>query len=294
MRDTFHIPYQLLRHAWCIEAQVEVGVLRLDQMGGVINGNKWFKLVYQLEEVQKLHKKGIITYGGAYSNHIYATAMACSHLGIEAVGIIRGEETLPLNPVLAAAQAKGMYLHYIDRTTYRQKHLPEIKKQWLALYPDFYEIPEGGANHQAVVGCSLIPTYVPVPFDYIVCACGTGSTLAGLITGIAPGQTAIGISVLKGGDFLREAVQQFVLPIRQEKLPCWDIQTSYHFGGYAKQSPELSAFIRFCKTTWDLPIEPVYTAKMFFGLFDLIRKGYFPKGSRIVAVHTGGLVPLYG
>ncbi|HAI77439.1 MAG TPA: 1-aminocyclopropane-1-carboxylate deaminase [Microscillaceae bacterium] len=293
MRNPFHIPYQLLYHPWFADAQVQLGVLRLDQMEGIVRGNKWFKLLHVFEDVQKNEKRGIITYGGAYSNHIYATAMACNHLGLKSVGIIRGEETLPLNPVLAAAKAQGMYLHYINRATYRQKHVSEIKEQWLALYPDFYEIPEGGANHQAVTGCSLIPTYVPVPFDYIVCACGTGSTLAGLITGIAPAQTAIGISVLKGGDFLREAVRQFVLPIRQENLPVWEIQTSYHFGGYAKQSSELSAFVQFCKTTWNLPVEPVYTAKMFFGLCDLIRKGYFPKGSHIAAVHTGGLVPLY-
>ncbi len=251
-------------------------------------GNKWRKLNYNLQQARHNHQHTLLTFGGAWSNHIYATAAAGKYFGFKTIGLIRGENTTPLNPTLGFARDCGMQVDYLDRKTYRNKHKPEFIQSLKHRYGDFYLLPEGGSNQLALTGCREIVTDIKQPFDVICCACGTGATLAGIISALQPRQQAIGFSALKGGQFLNREISQFLAPLKNRHSN-WHIETAYHFGGYARTSDRLFQFIRFFEQQYHIPLDCVYTAKMFYGLFDLIKTGYFPDGSRIVAIHTGGL-----
>lgn len=269
-------------------------VKRIDQIHKNISGNKWYKLKYNLEKAKSLGYKCILTFGGAYSNHIYATSAACNLLQIKNIGIIRGEEHLPLNPTLSFAKTQGMELHYIDRSLYREKYSQEFIYELKKQFGDFYLIPEGGTNELAVKGCSEIPSTIDIDFDFICTPVGTGGTLAGLICGINASQKAFGFSVLKGGDFLIENVKTLTEYFGNKGSTNWDINLDYHFGGYAKLNDELVRFVKKFEIDNNIQLEPIYTGKMFYGIYDLIRKEYFPEGSKIVALHTGGLQGLDG
>lgn len=255
-----------------------------------ISGNKWRKLKYNLQQAKAENHDTLLTFGGAYSNHIHATAATGKAFNFKTIGIIRGEETLPLNPTLQFAQAQGMQLHYIDRQTYRKKNEETFIETLKEKFGRFYLLPEGGTNSFALKGCTEIVEEITIPFDYICCACGTGGTLSGIIMGLKENQNAIGFSALKG-NFLTKEVQR-LLP--KNASANWHIQTAYHFGGYAKHKPPLLDFMRNFKEQYDIPLEPLYTGKMLYGIFDLIDKRYFPEGSTIVAIHTGGLQGLAG
>ena len=276
------------------ENKIKLFIKREDLIDPEISGNKWFKLRYNLLEAKKLGHKKILTFGGAYSNHIYSTAAAGKKFGFETIGVIRGEEHLPLNPTLSFAKDCGMKFHYLDRKSYKNKYDELIVKSLKNEYDDFYLVPEGGSNSLAVKGCSEIIPRINKKFDFICTACGTGGTLAGMVLGLNSNAKAIGFSVLKGGNFLNNNVKNFLSIFNQNNLINWEINLDYHFGGYAKVTDELLEFCHEFTDKHNIEIEPIYTGKMLFGIFDLIKKKYFPKGSTIIALHSGGLQGLKG
>ncbi|MBC5775993.1 1-aminocyclopropane-1-carboxylate deaminase/D-cysteine desulfhydrase [Pontibacter sp. KCTC 32443] len=282
-------PLQQLQHPLLQEHELTLWVKREDLLHPHISGNKWRKLKYNLQEAKAQVKETILTFGGAYSNHIAATAAAGAEFGFKTIGIIRGEEHLPLNPTLQFATQQGMELQYISREAYRQKNEPAFLTELATKYNQPYIVPEGGTNQLAVKGCTEIIEDIPIDFDVICCASGTGGTIAGIIAGLAGERQVLGFPALKGGAFLKEEIEQLVYTYSGQHYQNWQLITDYHFGGYAKIKPELLEFIREFQEQHQIPLEPVYTGKMFYGIFDLISKGYFPKGTRIVAVHTGGL-----
>jgi 1-aminocyclopropane-1-carboxylate deaminase len=287
-------PLTEINDARLFESKINLFIKREDLIDPEISGNKWFKLKYNLLEAKKLGYKKILTFGGAYSNHIYSTAAAGKKFGFETIGVIRGEEHLPLNPTLSFAKDCGMKFHYLDRKSYRNKYDEPTVKSLENEYGDFYLVPEGGSNSLAVKGCSEIIPRIIKKFDFICTACGTGGTLAGMVLGLNSNAKAIGFSVLKGGNFLNNNVKNFLSIFNQINLINWEINLNYHFGGYAKVTDELLEFCHEFTDKHNIEIEPIYTGKMLFGIFDLIKKKYFPEGSTIIALHSGGLQGLKG
>lgn len=276
------------------EKQIKLFIKREDLTDDFISGNKFYKLKYNLIEADKLGYKTLLTFGGAFSNHIHATAAAGKKYGFKTIGVIRGEEHLSLNPTLSSAQENGMIIEYLDRTSYRNKYDENLINRLKNKFGDFYLIPEGGSNHLAVKGCAEIIPQIKTKFDFVCTACGTGGTLSGLILGLNSNAKAIGFSVLKGGNFLNNNVKNFLSGFEKENLSNWQIVFDYHFGGYAKINSGLINFCRNFKSRHNIEIEPIYTGKMLYGVFDLIQKDYFPQHSVIVAIHTGGLQGLRG
>ena len=287
-------PLQLLQDPLFLEKNVTVYLKREDLLHPTISGNKWRKLKYNLLAAKEQKKRTLLTFGGAYSNHIAAVAAAGKEYYFTTVGFIRGEEHPPLNPTLAFAASCGMQLHYLDRETYRHKNQPEFIHQLEQKYPDAYLLPEGGTNVLAVLGCTEIVAEITNSFDYICCAAGTGGTLAGIIAGLNGEKKIIGFPALKGADFLQTEIADLIKSYNGEAYQNWHLETDYHFGGYAKVKSELLQFISYFKDQHGIQLEPIYTGKMLFGLYDLIRQDYFETGSRIIAVHTGGLQGLAG
>lgn len=264
-------------------AGVRLLIKREDLNHPLVSGNKWWKLKYNLAEARTQNKKTLLTFGGAYSNHIYATAAAAAELGFKSIGIIRGEETLPLNSTLSFAKQQGMSLHYVSRELYRTKTSAQFMDALEQQFGDFYLIPEGGTNILAVKGATEFAQTLNTDFDYVCCPVGTGGTLAGLINGL-PGKKVIGFSVLKGGEFLTEEIQALT-----SVKGNWNVVSDYNFGGYAKTNSALEQFIRTFEANHAIPLDQVYTGKMMAGIYDLIQKGHFVKGNTILAIHTGGL-----
>lgn len=252
-----------------------------------IPGNKWRKLKYNVFAAQQQGYSRLLTFGGAYSNHVRATAAAGHYLGLSTLGVIRGEEHVSLNWSLGYAVGLGMQLSYMDRQTYRRKHEPAIIAGLREKHGDFYLLPEGGSNALAVRGCAELPAELGVDFDVICCPVGTGGTLAGIAASLGPEQRALGVAVLKGGQFLTGDVAELQ---RQEYAAVstnWSIEYGFHFGGFAKSTPELHAFIDDFKRRHDLRLDWIYVAKMMYGVFALIEQGMFAPQSVIVAVITG-------
>jgi 1-aminocyclopropane-1-carboxylate deaminase len=282
------------------DAGVELYTLRLDLMHPWVNGNKWFKLKYNLLEAKQKQIKTLLTFGGAYSNHIFATAAAGNLFGFQTIGVIRGEETLPLNPTLNFAVEQGMQIVYLDRKTYQQKNTKGVEEELRQRFGKVFLIPEGGYNLNGVRGCTEIIQNTE-RFDTICLACGTGTTLAGIALSLKQEQRIIGFPVLKNGNFIRQDIENLLknylalnLPIPGDKSPSWELICDYHFGGYAKVNDELHIFKKRFEQTHNIPLDYVYTAKMFYGVMDLLQKGYFPNGNRLLLVHTGGLQGNYG
>lgn len=282
------LPIQEFNHPLALEHDIDLKVLRLDATHPEISGNKWFKLKYNLHEAKQLGFHKLLTYGGAFSNHIYAVASASKLFGFETIGVIRGEPHDDLNPTLRHATNCGMRLHYMDRETYRRKTEPEVLENLKSLFGEFYIIPEGGTNQLALKGAREITSHFTESFDYYCLPVGTGGTIAGIILGLKNQGQVIGFSALKG-DFLKGEVQQLLKNGGLENTLNWNLNTDYHFGGYAKTKVELLDFIREMETKYDLPLEPIYTGKMVYGVLDLIKQSYFLKGSKILMIHTGGL-----
>lgn len=267
------------------EAEVELFVKREDLNHPLVSGNKWWKLKYNLEEAKRSKHHTLLTFGGAYSNHIYATAAAAKALDFKSIGIIRGEASEKPSSTLLFAKEQGMQLEFVSREDYRNKTTEFFIADLQTKFGDFYFIPEGGTNALAIQGVEEFASKLKKEkkFDFICCACGTGGTLAGLIKGL-PEKKVIGFSSLKGS-FLNEEVSKWV----GNEYTNWRVINDYHFGGYARYNEELLKFCNDFEKTHLISVEHVYTAKMFYGLFDLIKKNYFPKGSKILALHTGGL-----
>ncbi len=276
------------------QKQVRFFSKREDLTDDFISGNKFYKLKYNLIEAENLGYKTLLTFGGAYSNHIHATAAAGKKYGFNTIGVIRGEEHLPLNPTLSSAQENGMIIEYIDRKSYRNKYDENLIQTLKEKFGDFYLIPEGGSNNLAIKGCAEIISSITTNFNFICSACGTGGTLAGLILGLNSKSFALGFSVLKGGAFLNQNIRTLLSHYQKENLNNFQINPDYHFGGYAKTNTELNNFCKQFYEQHDIHIEPIYTGKMFYGIYNLMSKNYFPPQNTIVAIHTGGLQGLQG
>ena len=277
-------PLQPLDDPDLAAAGVRLWLKRDDLIHPELPGNKWRKLKYNLEAAAG---RDLLTFGGAYSGHIRATAAAGHYFGLGTTGVIRGEPHEPLNWSLRYAVSRGMRLRYLDRQAYRRKSSPEVIAGLRRELGEFYLLPEGGSNALAVPGCAELPAEIGTGFDVICCPCGTGGTLAGIAAGLRPGQWAIGFSVLKGGQFLAAEVERLQRAALGRVAGDWRVECGFHFGGYARRTPELDAFIASFERRHGLTLDWVYVAKMMAGIFALARDGAFPPGTRIVAVITG-------
>jgi 1-aminocyclopropane-1-carboxylate deaminase len=272
------------------ETDVQLFIKREDLIHPFVSGNKFRKLKYNLSEAKSQEQETLLTFGGAFSNHIAAVAAAGRLHGFHTIGIIRGEELeskIDSNPTLRFAVENGMQLVFITRTTYREKTSETVITQLKEKFGRFYTIPEGGTNDLAVKGCAEIITETETDFDIVCCAVGTGGTIAGLSHGVHSHQQVLGFPALKG-DFLQKEIAKYTHKNN------WQLITEYHFGGYGKVSDELIAFINYFKQQTNIPLDPIYTGKMLFGIIDLIKNGHFAKQKRILAIHTGGLQGIEG
>jgi 1-aminocyclopropane-1-carboxylate deaminase len=267
---------------------IAVYVKRYDLMNPIWGGNKWFKLIEHVRLAQELHAPQILTFGGAYSNHIAATAALCHQLQIPCVGIIRGDGFDPNNHTLTRAQAAGMQLTFVSRTAYRSKNQPWFLEQLREKFGAFYNVPEGGADALGVLGAMRMVDKSLHKYTHLVVACGTGTTLAGIVAAAASHQTVIGIPVFKEGGFIAQETRNLLTQAGVVPTAKWHLQTAYGMGGYAKIPPEIIDFM----ARWDhhqLPLDPIYTAKAFRGLTQMVFEGHFEPGSSVVFIHTGGL-----
>ena len=272
------------------EKQVTLFLKREDLIHPYISGNKYRKLKYNLLEAEQQGLETVLTFGGAFSNHIAATAYAASEKGFKSIGIIRGEELEEKwmqNPTLNRAYANGMRFKFVSRERYRSKNergfLSDLKKE----FGDFHLIPEGGTNALAVKGCEEILSQTDADFDIITTCVGTGGTIAGLINSSKQHQHVIGFPALKG-DFLEQEIEKMVNNRR------WSLLLDYHFGGYGKITEALIRFINDFKKRTGIPLDPIYTGKMLYGLLDRVKHDTFVPGTKILAVHTGGLQGIDG
>ncbi len=273
-----------------------VHVLREDELHPEISGNKWRKLKYNVIKAQEVGYERLLTFGGAFSNHIAATAAAGKEYGLKTTGVIRGEYD-PGNPTLQFALKCGMELDFVSRSTYKERGSKAFTAALQEKHGSFFEIPEGGANFYGIAGCMEIPRTLNVSYDYAVLACGTGSTLAGIVAGNRGEirKEVVGIPVLKTSDGLRSDIEKQLWKIFvdddlvREYTNRFITVNDFHFGGYAKFTPELVNFINRCRAEYDLPLDLVYTGKAFYALMKLLENDYFGSDSKILFIHTGGL-----
>jgi 1-aminocyclopropane-1-carboxylate deaminase/D-cysteine desulfhydrase-like pyridoxal-dependent ACC family enzyme len=272
------------------EFGVELYIKREDRIHSYISGNKYRKLKYNLIEAETLGFNTLLTFGGAYSNHIAAVASVGATFGFKTIGIIRGEELkdkIKDNPTLRFAQSYGMQFKFVTRSDYREKASEAFIKDLKKEFGTFYLIPEGGTNTLAIKGCEEILTKRDKTFDYVCCAIGTGGTISGLINSSNPNQKVLGFPALKGA-FLSKDISKFV------NRNNWELITDYHFGGFAKITTELISFINKFKKEHHIPLDPIYTGKIIYGIIDMMYKNKFLKGTKILAIHTGGLQGIEG
>lgn len=292
--STFNSPIQPLLLDDLAPYEISIWIKRDDLLHAVVSGNKFRKLKYNLLDIAEKSTDTIVTFGGAFSNHIVATAYLAQQQQLRSVGIIRGEAPPQLNHTLRDAQQYGMELRFISRSAYAKKSESDFLSELEAVYPHATFIPEGGANELGVKGCEEIVTECQesTDFDYISVDCGTGATLAGMIRCLQPHQKAIGVQVLKGSDFISEEVGR--LNHHLGNTGTFEIWTDYHFGGYAKKNDDLVQFMRWFYERSGIQLDPIYTGKQVYAIIDQIKKGYFPKGSKIIITHTGGLQGIEG
>ncbi len=271
-------------------SKISVFIRREDLIHPIVSGNKFRKLKYNLLQAKAEKQQTLLTFGGAYSNHIAAVAFAGKENGFKTIGIIRGDELeskIAKNPTLKFAQECGMQFEFVTREDYLHKTEAGFLENLKNKFGSFYLVPEGGTNEFAVKGCEEILTEADSQYDFVCCAIGTGGTISGIINSILPHQKVLGFPALKG-DFLKDEIRNFA---RNEN---WELINDYHFGGYGKVNPELIAFMNLFYAENKVPLDPIYTAKMIFGVMDLIEKGYFPENSKILLIHTGGIQGIAG
>lgn len=279
-------PIQALQHPSLTQANLALDIKRDDLIHPFVSGNKWRKLKFNFKQCQAEDKDTLLTFGGAYSNHIAATAYAGNQMGVKTVGVIRGDEFNTLNTTLDFAQKNGMYLHFVSRSDYKKKSESYFLEELKALFGDVFIIPEGGANWYGVQGCYSILEEVNQPYDFICCAAGTGTTAAGIFNSKSDDQKLVVFPAIKGAE---ELINDIIKWKETPDLDTLAIITDYHFGGYAKLNNELINFANEFYLNHQIPLDLIYTAKMMYGLFNLIEKKYFPKNSRILVIHSGGL-----
>jgi 1-aminocyclopropane-1-carboxylate deaminase len=277
-----------LQHEMFNKKQINVSIIRLDKIHPVLSGNKLFKLHYFLQEAFRSHHKTILTFGGAYSNHLAATAYACKISGLKSIGIVRGEQPSQLSHTLQYCTENGMQLKFISRNDYFKKDEKIFLKNLISEFGQCTIIPEGGYHPLGAQGAAIIMDHLKErSFTHICCATGTATTIAGLLSVAENHQQIISIPVLKGINDIEKRI--LFLTENKANLNQLKILPGYHFGGYAKSSPGLFAFMNMLYQKYQLPTDFVYTGKMLSGIFDAIEKDFFPKGSSIACLHTGGL-----
>jgi 1-aminocyclopropane-1-carboxylate deaminase len=284
--STDRIPLTQLTAAWVHQHKVALTVLRADLIDAEISGNKYFKLLPNLQVARAQGHTTLLSFGGPWSNHLHALAAAGRRYGFRTIGLVRGEQSGLLTPCLQDAANWGMELHFVTRQDYRRKTEAAWLQTLVERFGPHYLIPEGGANLAGLQGCQHL---LPVGGDYshLLLACGTGTTLAGLVTVSAV--PVLGIQVLKGAGYLQQQISQMLQQHGQEATCEWQVLDDWHGGGYARMSAELLAFMRRFETDTGVPLEPVYSGKLMQALVGLIRQDYFPPGARLLVIHGGGL-----
>ncbi|MBS4042872.1 MAG: pyridoxal-phosphate dependent enzyme [Chitinophagaceae bacterium] len=282
MNETLKVPRIQQLQSFSSEFGVYIDVLRLDEIHPIVSGNKWYKLKYYLEDAKQQQKDTIVTFGGAYSNHILATAFACKHYGFKSIGIIRGEETTILSSTLKQAKSFGMDLHFVGRKEYL------YKEKLVEQFEQAYIIAEGGEGVLGIKGASTILDQVKIKkYNYIACAIGTGTMISGLLKATNRNQQCIGVNVLKGFEAVeRKIIYQIADDSVTNRLKIFN---EYHFGGYAKHPTALIEFMNYLWQREEMPTDIVYTSKLFYAVHDLLKQNHFESKSNILIIHSGGL-----
>lgn len=267
-------------------AGVRLGMLRLDTIHPLVSGNKWFKLKKNIQAAQAAHAEALLTFGGAYSNHLLATAAAAQAAGMASIGIVRGQPGPGTwSDTLKDCHSLGMDLVFASREIYSRKYddtyLAQLKEQ----YPRAWIIPEGGNNEAGRAGAAAITTYLPEDSTHVAVAIGTGTTFSGIRETLDPRIALLGFPAMKGGAYLEPELKQCLSGTRDN----WQLCTDYHFGGFARHTETLITFMNMFYDRYQVPLDFVYTAKMMYGITEMIRNGIFPPGSHIIGIHTGGL-----
>ncbi len=272
-----------------LKSHPKIFIKRDDEIHPLISGNKWRKLKYNLIEASRLGKNALLTFGGAYSNHIHATAAAGKLFGIKTIGIIRGEEYDPLNPTLSAAKKMGMEPHYLPRKIYRDRNDPDFQNELAEKFGAPYVVPEGGTNKFALKGVAELVDEIDIKYTHVCTAVGSGGTLAGVVSGLKGKAKAVGFPALKHGEYLSEIISALLKESDCGEFNNWELQTDFHQGGFAKVTDELIGFIMEFKRLNSIQLDYIYNGKMFFALRKLIEEKYFSERDVIIALHTGGL-----
>jgi len=281
-------PVQKIEDAVFSSQNLELYLKRDDLIHPLISGNKWRKLKYVLQEAQLQHKTHLVTFGGAFSNHLLATASAGATFNLKTTGFVRGENVQ--NDTLFMCRLLGMRLIFVDRESYQ--HKSELFNQNFKNDPEAFFIDEGGASALAAKGCSEMVDELTEKYDHLFCACGTGTTAAGIVNGLTNNNLSTqfhAVPVLKNAGWMQQEIEKYL--IKEASILN---HINYDFGGYAKTTPELVAFIRQFIAKTGILIDPVYTGKILFAVYDLAKKNHFKPGSKILAVHTGGIFGLLG
>ncbi len=284
--ENFSIKIEPLNNLLFNKRNVTVSMLRLDKIHPIVSGNKIFKLHYFLAEAKKSIHKKVITFGGAYSSHLAATAFACNEAGIQSIGFVRGEKPLKLSHTLLFCIENNMNLEYLDRSSYKKINDADFLKKLTNTYGEHTLIPEGGFSQQGTNGAAMVGNYFDKKkFTHVCCAVGTATTFAGLIMAVKNKTDVIGFSALK----ILYDINARLAKLKIDQANKYSFIEDYHFGGYAKKTPELISFMNLFYDNNKIALDFVYTGKMMFGVYDLIEKDYFSAGSKILCIHTGGL-----
>jgi len=290
-------PLQKIDHPLFQQHGVELYIKREDLVHAQISGNKWYKLKYNLQHAKDQGFSRLVSFGGAFSNHLHAMAYAGNRFGFETIGFVRGERSELLNPTLADVEQWGMQLKFLSRSDYRRRHDDEFVVELVEAYQPCFVIPEGGANQWALAGCADIVEGVSSQletFDIVCVPCGTGATLAGIVAALDGTVEVLGFPALKGATSLVNEISGMIAEFSAENTTPWHLVDEFHCGGFAKITPELMGFMECWEQETGVALDPVYTGKMMMGLCELLKRGYFPEGTKIVAVHTGGMQGLRG
>jgi len=290
-------PLQKIDHPLFQQYGVELYIKREDLVHKQISGNKWYKLKHNLQHAKDQGFSRLVSFGGAFSNHLHAMAFAGQQFGFETIGIVRGERPELLNPTLADAEQWGMQLQFLSRTDYRRRHDAAFVAKLVEPHQPCFVIPEGGANQWALAGCADIVEGINhqlTDFDIVCVPCGTGATLAGIVVALGGNTEVLGFPALKGATSLVDEIRAMITEFDAESATQWHLVDEFHCGGFAKITSELVAFMQCWQQQTGVALDPVYTGKMMMGLCELLRRDYFPVGTRIVAVHTGGMQGLRG
>jgi len=293
-------PVTPINHPLLSKKEIQLFIKRDELIHPVIQGNKWRKLKYNLINAQKNNSQTILSFGGAYSNHLHALAYAANQLGIQSIGIIRGEAPSPLNPCLQDITDWGMHLKFITRIEYKQKNVAAFLKNLKQEFGEYYLIPEGGNNAEGKKGCAEILSELQDNYDFICCEIGSGTMFSSLIEHNTNPQTQLlGFAVMKNPQLDQDISDSLISLKKQPAVSTaisthWKINHDYHFGGFAKTTNELNDFINTFKRDHNIQLEPVYSGKLLWGIFDLIQQDYFKPGSKLLAIHGGGLQGIRG